>query len=198
MYATSAATIQIAFTLGERAFRAGTSYHTHVNDRIGAAVRRDVINGRTVNNMESTLTVDWQRRLEIEATIIDYWHNVDHHWGRDAHLFYTEDASFSTSERTRTGRAAIAQFYSGRRDRGARVARHVISNLRVTLQGDAAAATESILLLFASDGEPVLPSAPPIMIADVRESFRRGADGRWLCASRAIIALFKGGAPTTS
>ena len=137
-------------------------------------------------------------RLEIEAAIIDYWHNVDHHWGRDAHLFYTDDASFSTSERTRTGRAAIAQFYSARQDRGARIARHVISNLRVSAAGDDAANAESILLLHAADGEPVLPSAPPIMIADVRESFRRGADGHWLCASRAIAALFKGGAPTTS
>jgi ketosteroid isomerase-like protein len=137
-------------------------------------------------------------RLEIEAAIIGYWHNVDHHWGRDAHLFYTDDAVFSTSERARTGRAAIAQFYSGRVDRGPRVARHVITNLYVTSQGSDGAAAESILLLHAADGEPVLPSAPPIMIADVRESFRRGADGQWLCASRAIVALFKGGVPTTS
>ena len=137
-------------------------------------------------------------RLEIEAAIIGYWHNVDHHWGCDAHLFYTADATFSTSERARTGHAAIAQFYSGRQNRGARVARHVISNLRVTAGGNDAANAESILLLYAADGEPVLPSAPPIMIADVHESFRHGADGNWLCTSRAIVALFKGGAPTTS
>ena len=143
--------------------------------------------------------VDHQRiRLEIELAIIDYWHNVDHHWGADAHLLYTEDATFSTSERTRTGREAIRRFYSDRLSRGERIARHVITNLRVTARSNQQAEAESILLLYAADGVPVLPSEPAIMIADVKESFLHQPDGTWLCASRAIHALFKSSTPTTS
>ena len=144
-------------------------------------------------------TADRHRiRLEIESALIDYWHNVDHHWGANAHLFYTEDASFSTSERTRTGREAIRQFYGGRQSRGERIARHVITNLRVMAQSNQRAEAESILLLYAADGVPVLQSEPAIMIADVKETFLRQPDGAWLCTSRAIRALFKSNTPTTS
>ena len=43
---------------------------------------------------------------EIEELSIDYWHDADTNWGRNAHEYYTEDGSYTTSLQTRTGRAA--------------------------------------------------------------------------------------------
>src|SRR5690606_41618807 len=63
----------------------------------------------------------------------EYWHEVDFNWGARAHEFYTADATFTTSIRTRRGRDAIRQFYLDRKARGARVSLHVVNNFRVEI-----------------------------------------------------------------
>ena len=44
---------------------------------------------------------------EIEDLAIDYWDDVDRNWGKNCHEYYTEDGSYTTSIKTRTGRDAI-------------------------------------------------------------------------------------------
>ena len=88
---------------------------------------------------------------EIESTLIDYWHDVDTNWGATAHEYYTEDGSYTTSARTRQGRAAIAEFYD-----------------------------------------------VPNLISDCQDAYVRTDDGRWLCASRRLLPLFKSNTPTTA
>ena len=134
---------------------------------------------------------------EISALLVDYWHEVDRNWGEAAHEYYTEDAIFTTSLRTRSGRAEIQEFYRSRRDRGARVALHLISNLRVNVHNTADASAEWVLSLHAADGEPILPSKPAIMIADVADVLVRCGDGRWRYRSRVIRPLFRDDTPTT-
>ena len=133
----------------------------------------------------------------IETLNVDYWYDVDRLQGRNAHEFYVEGGVFTTSARTRTGRAAIAEFYRGRQDGRVRTARHVIANLRVAVQDHDNASADWILLLHAADGEPVLRSEPAIMIADVHDVCRREPDGRWRYVSRTITAVFKSSTPTT-
>jgi hypothetical protein len=135
---------------------------------------------------------------EIEALNADYWHEVDREDGRQAHRFFTEDGDFTTSLRTRTGHAEIEAFYRSRQA-GAqpRTARHVATNLRVRAADRDHAQADWILLLYAADGAPVLPSEPAIMIADVHDVCVRGADGTWRYASRTISAVFKSDKPTT-
>ncbi len=133
----------------------------------------------------------------IERLNVDYWFDVDRHEGVGAHNFYTEDGVFTTSIRSRTGRDAITAFYRGRQDGRVRTARHVISNLRVQVRDAGHASADWILLLYAADGAPVLPSEPAIMIADVHETCVRGADGVWRYASRTIVPVFKSATPTT-
>ena len=134
---------------------------------------------------------------EIERLNVDYWFDVDRHEGLKAHEFYTEDGIFTTSIRSRTGRDAIATFYRGRQDGRVRTARHVIANLRVDVQDADHASADWILLLYAADGAPVLPSESAIMIADVHDVCVRGTDGRWRYASRTIVPVFKSSTPTT-
>jgi hypothetical protein len=54
-----------------------------------------------------------------------------------------------------------------------------------------------VLSLYAADGAPILPSKPPIMLADVVEEMVREADGVWRYKSRAITAVFRDDTPTT-
>lgn len=147
--------------------------------------------------------LDLQERLliraEIETTLIDYWHNVDTEWGNHAHEYYTADGTFeNTAGRIRTGREDVRDFYTGRQNRGPRIARHVIANLKVDVHDRMNATSQWILLLYAHDGEPVLRSEPAILIGDVIDVSVREADGRWRYKSRVISALFKSDTPTTT
>lgn len=138
-------------------------------------------------------------RLEIEQLLMDYWHEVDTNWGRSAHEFFTEDGVFRNSVgKARVGREAIREFYTGRHDRGPRVVRHVVTNLRVQPAAGNEVTSNWVLQIFASDGVPPLPSEPAILVADVTDVCRRGEDGRWRYVSRQIDGLFKGDKPTTT
>jgi len=128
---------------------------------------------------------------EIEDLMIDYWNDVDTNWGRNAHDYYTEDGSYSTSIKTRTGRAAIKEFYASRENRGERIARHLVNNHKITIHDRDRVSAVWVLSLFAADGTPVLPSKPAIMMADVHDEVVRGADGRWRYKSRMIKPLFR-------
>jgi hypothetical protein len=59
------------------------------------------------------------------------------------------------------------------------------------------AAAQWVLSLYAADGEAVLPSKPPIMLADVSEELVRERDGLWRYKSRIIKAVFRDETPTT-
>ncbi len=137
-------------------------------------------------------------RQELETLAIEYWHEVDFNWGARAHEFYTADATFTTSIRTRRGRDAIRQFYLDRKARGARVSLHVVNNFRVVVESPCRVRCEYIMSLYAADGEPVLPSRPAIMIARVTEiAVRESESHPWLYADRTLTPLFRDNTPTT-
>ena len=134
---------------------------------------------------------------EISDLLARHWHDVDRNWGRNAHNDYTADGSYTTSLRTRTGQDAIKEFYTGRHDRGPRIARHLFGNLHVTVNDADSATAVWVLTLHAADGEPVLPSKPAIMIADVVDHVVRDSNGAWKYRSRTITPLFRDDTPTT-
>ena len=132
----------------------------------------------------------------IIALEIDYWFNVDHHWGRNAQEFYVPDGLFAIGDSSMKGRKAVQEFYSWRESRGARVARHVVSNLRVRVHDSQSARLDCILHLYAADGAPILESRAAIMVADI-ESECVLADGQWLFARHLVKPLFVGGEGAT-
>jgi hypothetical protein len=135
---------------------------------------------------------------ELEMMLMDYWHDVDTNWGRNAGGYYTEDAVFESSRASYHGRHKIEQFYAYRLNRGPRVAVHSVSNFRVELEGANRATCHWYLTLYANDGEPVLPTAPPIQIAHMTDKCVKGEDGRWLYQHRKFETWFEGGVPTTN
>lgn len=135
--------------------------------------------------------------FDIQADLADYWHDVDTAWGERAGSFYTENAVFEAGRLKLEGRAAIQRFYSWRQDRGARTAAHVVTNFHVCFDDDDADAATAhwYMLLYAADGEPVLPTHPPVRLCRMRDTFRFDrASGRWLCSYRLWETLFEGGA----
>lgn len=141
-------------------------------------------------------------RRAIETSVLymnmaDYWYEVDLKGGAGVSQMYTEDGIFHGGGKPLVGRAAIEQFYTWRTNRGARTSRHVITNFRAEFADETHATTYSIMLLYAADGAPILPTAPPIMITDLIDRCVKGADGKWLYAERTFVPLFMGGAPPT-
>lgn len=136
--------------------------------------------------------------LTLQAQLADYWHDVDTNWGRNAGDYYTDDAVFETLKTSYHGRAKIQEFYQWRLDRGPRVAVHAFTNFRAVFEDDTHATSTWYLHLYALDGKPVLPTAPPIQIALMTDKCVRGSDGIWRYAHRKFGSLFEGGAPTTN
>lgn len=140
-----------------------------------------------------------RERARLEVQLLDYWHDVDTNWGRNAASYYTEDALFDGDATTYRGRDEIAAFYAYRLERGERVAVHSVSNFRVAFEDPAEVANATwYLLAYAADGSPVLPTHPPIVIALVRDRYARQQAGTWLCAHRRFEVLFAGGTKPTN
>ena len=134
---------------------------------------------------------------ELSALLHEYWHDVDTNWGRTAGGYYTDDAEFVGPEATYHGRAKIEEFYAWRLKRGSRVAVHAVNNFRVAFENDDEASCTWYLILYAADGEPVLPTHAPITISLVTDRMVR-RDGRWLCRYRRFVTWFQGGTPPTN
>lgn len=135
---------------------------------------------------------------ELYSLLIEYWHDVDTNWGRNAPEYYTEDGVFEGPEATYQGREKIRQFYEWRVKRGKRLAVHAVTNFRVVFESDNRATSTWYMHLYAADGVPVLPTHPPIQIALVTDTCVRDDSGRWLYAHRKFDAWFQGGTPPTN
>ena len=132
---------------------------------------------------------------ELQALLADYWHDVDTNWGRNAGSYYTDDADFIGEAATYSGRAKIQEFYAWRVKQGARLAVHAVNNFRVEAATSDQARATWYLLLYAANGEPILPTHPPITISLVTDDYVREPSGNWLCQRRQFKTLFRGGAP---
>ena len=121
--------------------------------------------------------------------LLGLWFDIDHHGGIAAHEFFTEDATLTFDAKTLHGRAEIEDVYRQRRERGGRFSRHVQTNLHATTLTPERVECSSVLLLFAADGEPPLPSTAPSAIGDVNDVVVRFGN-EWRIASRRITHVF--------
>lgn len=137
-------------------------------------------------------------KADILALVTEYWNDVDTNWGARAHTMFTEDGVFGSGESAYTGRQQIKAFYDWRVSRGDRVARHLINNPIVTIDGPDRATIRYIMTIYAVDGVPVLSVRAPNSISDVVEVLVRDPQGNWKIRSKTFTALFKGEEPTTT
>lgn len=141
-----------------------------------------------------------QRALETQilyANLVDYWFEVDMKGGGGVSRMYTEDAVFHGGGKPLIGREAIEQFYGWRRDRGDRTSRHIVTNFRTEFADERNATSYCVMMLYAADGVPVHPTAPPIAITDMIDTHVKQDDGSWLVSDRKFVLLFMGGVEPT-
>jgi hypothetical protein len=101
---------------------------------------------------------------------------------------FAEDGWYAWGEKRAVGREAIRDTYRQRAARGLRTARHLTTNLRLSMVSDHEARGQSIWLIFAEDGPPPHP-AVPLLVADVSDVYVR-QDGRWVFRSRQLADVF--------
>ena len=56
----------------------------------------------------------------------------------------------------------------------------------------------SMWVLYAEDGEPVLASRVPLVVADITDQCVQSRDGEWLIQRRDLRTLFRGDAPVVT
>lgn len=135
---------------------------------------------------------------ELYALTIDYWHDVDTNWGRNAPGYFAPDGIFIGPAASYKGREKVRAFYQWREDRGARTVVHSVHNFQAKLEAPGKAVCHWFLMLYGADGKPVLPSAPPIQIAYMTDRLTLHADEGWLLDERKFETWFEGGVPTTN
>jgi hypothetical protein len=129
-------------------------------------------------------------RVAIESLIAEFAYLIDHNQTEKVADLFTEDGWYGREGGSRSvGRDAIRKSYAGRAARGERTARHIFTNLRLTMLSPTEADGICILLLFAADGAPPLP-AEPMLVQDYKDTYRK-VDGCWLFASRETRSLFQ-------
>src|SRR3569833_1431448 len=115
---------------------------------------------RRLRRERQTMRID-EDRLKLtqvlHALLIDYWHDVDQNWGRNAPDYYTEDAKFIGSAASYEGREKIRAFYKWRENRGDRTVVHSVQNFKAFFDGTDKATCHWFMMLYAADGKPVLP-----------------------------------------
>ena len=134
-------------------------------------------------------------RQEVEALIIEFWYQVDHHLGLNAHEYFVDDGVFTVAGKPMNGVSEIKEFYLSRSKRGPRVPRHITSSLHVVVESENRVSATSIMTLFVSNGQPVFQSKVPNQIADMLDVCVRGNDGKWRFLSRALVPIFQDDTP---
>lgn len=136
-----------------------------------------------------------EKRLEIRLALEDlnaaFTHHLDHGEVEALTDLFTVDALYTHGERRSEGRGEIESLFRNRADGGPRTSRHLVSGLRLEIESETAATGTSVCLSFAADGLPPLP-AKPFLVADFRDRYRCGDDGRWRFAERHIHRVFVG------
>ncbi|MVW69969.1 nuclear transport factor 2 family protein [Bordetella sp. 15P40C-2] len=132
-------------------------------------------------------------KYTVQERLVDYWWLIDQTDAMQAADFYTEDCVYQMLSHRWEGHEPILDYYKFRNARGARLIRHLMSNVRVTLHGPDVATVKAALSVYAADGVPVLPAAAPIMVADEECEFVKCQDGVWRMRKHVITAMFKGG-----
>lgn len=130
-------------------------------------------------------------RSVVTDLLIEYWHNVDHESGAAAHDFYIEDGVLVLGAARFSGREEIRSMYAARAARGARVSRHLVSNVRLTRHDASADAilVMSSLTLHAQDGPAPATRMAPVLVADVADRLRVAGDGLRI-VSRVLTSVF--------
>jgi 4-hydroxy-2-oxoheptanedioate aldolase len=137
-------------------------------------------------------------RAELEALLVEFSHRLDIGCGATVDELFAEDGAYVLDGEELRGRERIRSGYARRAARGPRTARHLVSNVRVDPSDSEHARVSSVWVLYAADGEPVLASQVPLVVADIADQCVRSLDGEWLIQRRDLRTLFRSDSPVVT
>jgi SnoaL-like domain len=130
-------------------------------------------------------------RHDAEQLILRSWWLIDTQGGLGVEALFTEDGSVGFGPAVNRGRDGIRLVYQLRRQRGDRVARHLVTNMQCT-SGPSPLVVQYSLILFAADGTAPAPTTAPAAVFDVRDVVVAQSDSGCgpLIAERALTTVF--------
>ena len=134
-------------------------------------------------------------RRRIEELLVEFAYQLDIGGGAKVHELFEPDGVYAIDGEPVTGRHDIREGYEQRAARGPRTARHIFTNIRITLDGPDRATVSSIMTLYAADGEPVHGARLPLVIGDFNDICVRGDDDVWRFERRDLTTLFRSDEP---
>lgn len=137
-------------------------------------------------------------RTAIEDLLTEFAFRLDQHGGAGIEDLFTVGGTLTMDDAKLQGRDEVRAGYEQRASRGARTARHLINNVRVTMLGTERANVVSSMVLYAADGEPVLTSQPPLIVADYNDVVVCEPGAGWRFESRQLTTLFRGSGPVVT
>ena len=134
-------------------------------------------------------------RRSIEDLLVEFAYRLDIGGGLKVHELFEPDGVYVIDGQAVSGQREIREGYEQRAERGPRTARHIFTNIRITMDGPDRATVTSIMTLYAADGEPVHDAAFPLVIGDFNDGCVRSSDGVWRFERRELTSLFRSGEP---
>jgi hypothetical protein len=129
----------------------------------------------------------------LNRLMINYWADVDHNGGTQAHEFYLPAALYAVGHNRFEGTEKISAFYARRRQRGNTTTRHLVDNVQVFREDARHAQAVGVMSLYRADGRPPFQLArPPAMIADFEAQCVLDDDRLWRFQSHILRPIFVG------
>jgi len=129
----------------------------------------------------------------LNRLLTNYWADVDHNGGSQAHVFKMLEALYAVGHNRFEGAEKIRAFYARRRERGNTTTRHLVGNLQVFRHDARRAQTVGVMSLYRADGRPPFQWVrPPAMIADFEAQCVLGDDRLWRFQSHILRPIFVG------
>lgn len=128
-------------------------------------------------------------RAEVETLLADWAHAIDTGRAETALALYTDDAEQHLPGASAVGREAIAAGLARRQAMAGRLTRHLFSNLRVVQDAAGTVHAQVALTLLRTDTTDRTPRI--VLVADLADRYRRGADGHLRIAHRLVQPVFQ-------
>jgi len=129
-------------------------------------------------------------QLALQRLNHDFAYFLDHNQVERLVALFTADAYYRHGERVREGKQEIEELFQKRKSTGNRVARHVISGLRLQRSGENTATGCSVVVTWAANSLVPVSGATPHLVADFLDEYRHDDNVGWRISRRQIERIF--------
>lgn len=126
---------------------------------------------------------------DVRDLVMNSWWNVDHEAAVGGEYFFTPTGVCQMPALTMSGRDEIAAGYARRQAAGARLSRHLVTNLVVRRTAKGEAQASYVLTLYAGRGQQPADLTQPQAVVDVVDECLVD-DDRWLIQHRTLTSVF--------